>query len=533
MTDSPPAARVGAWTPLRSATFRALFLAMIFSNIGVWMQMVGSQWLLLEEPNATQLVALIQTVMTLPMALFALPAGVIADAVDRRRMLIVVQSLGVANAALLAVLVVSDLITPVLLLALLAGLATVGVFTMVPFQAVVGELVPKLQVQQAAALIGVSANIARAVGPAFAGVLIANFGIPLVFVVNAFTTFVYLGALLLWKREPEALRGDRERFVSALRSGTRYVRHSPHMRNVFLRLVLFAVPAQAIWALLPLVATRQLGLDVGAYGILLGALGIGAVSGASALPLMRQWWRTNGAVFVSIVAYALATAGIALSETLPQALPLLFVAGFGWIGALSGMAGSLQLYLPTWVRARGIALNMIVLFGSMALGSTLWGLFADMMSLPNTYWLSAGLILAGSVLAFIRPLRDTESLDRTPANYWPTPDLALDAHTMGGQVRVDIIYNVAPENVDAFCEAIAYVRIVRLRTGARDWDLYRDVETPERFVESYRVGTWEEHMRQHELRLTESDRALELRASELSRTSPVVEHLIETRIRRI
>lgn len=528
----PVADAPSAWSPLRIPVFRALFVAMIVSNIGMWMQMVGAQWLLIDEPDATHLIALIQTAMTLPFAVFALPAGIVADNVDRRRMMLVVQALQLVVGTVLAVLVLIGGLHPYVLLFLIFLLGTGTAVSLIPFQSSVVELVPREQVPLAAVMSGLSANIARAIGPALAGVLVAEYGIPLVFAINAATIAFYVFTLARWKHDPKKRTAPREQFRPALIAGTRYVWHSPHIRKLLLRTILFTIPAQAIWALLPLVARRQLGLDVGAYGILLAALGIGAIVAAASLPRLRAVWQTNGVVGMAMVAYALATVALSFTTSVWQAVPLLTIAGFGWIGTLSTIGGSLQLYLPSWVRSRGVAINTVVLFGGQAVGAALWGYFATIMTLQQSYWLAGGVIALASTVTRIRPLTRVEDLDRTHADYWPEPHAQLSDEELEGTVLVSVEYEIEPAKLQDFVDAMAYVRVVRIRTGGMQWMLNRDVEHPYRFVETYMAGSWEEHMRQHHTRLTESDRQHEARANACAVRPPKVEHFIQTATRR-
>ena len=528
MTDAEQP--LSAWAPLRIPVFRMLFIAMVVSNVGTWMQMVGAQWLLIDQPNATALIAFIQTAMTLPMALFAMPAGIIADNVDRRRMLVIVQSATLAVATVLAALVLRGSIQPYVLLLLLFALGVGTAFSWVPFQSSIVELVPREQMPMAAAMTGISANIARAIGPALAGVLVAQFGTGLVFALNVACVAFYVVAVVRWKPLPRVRTSTPEPFAPAFVAGLRYVRHSPHLRALLTRVALFTVPAQAIWALLPVVAKRQLHLEVDAYGILLAAIGVGAVTAAGSIPQMRQRWRVNGTVGIGMLAYATALIGLSFASTLAQAVPLLTIAGFGWIGTLSTIGGSLQLYLPGWVRSRAGALNTLVLFGGQALGAAIWGALPSVMSLQQTYWLAAGVILAASTLAVVRPLRAVEDLDRTPASYWPTPDPQFDPADAGGTVLITIEYRVPEANVSAFVAALAPVRITRLRTGGYNWQLQRDVEDPTRFIESYEAHTWEEHMRAHEARLTESDREYERIVGDLVEERMRVQHFIRTEV---
>lgn len=524
---------LSAWSPLRIAAFRMLFIAMVVSNIGMWMQMVGAQWLLIDEPNATTLIALIQTAMTLPTALFAIPAGIVADNVDRRRMLIVVQSAQLAVAAFLALLVATNHIAPYPLLALLFALGAGSALSLIPFQSAIVELAPRAQMPIAASMTGLSANIARAIGPAFAGVLVASFGTWLVFALNTVGIAVYLAALVRWRSTQAPRTHQREPFMAAFAAGFRYVRHSPHLRKLLARVALFTIPAQAIWALLPVVAKRQLGLEVGEYGILLAAIGVGAIAAATSLPRLRNLWRTNGAIVIAMAAYAVALLGLSFARTLAQAVPLLVVAGFGWIGTLATISGSVQLYLPGWVRSRGASINTLALFGGQALGAAIWGWLALHITLQQTYWIASAIIAASAVYGLIHPLNRVEDLDRTPSSHWPEIELALDPAIAGGTVLVTIDYEVAESAVDEFVQAIAFVRIVRLRSGGYNWQLQRNVERPQRFIESYEAHSWDEHMLAHDARLTESDRLREERLLALTLMPPRVQHFLKTDVPRL
>jgi MFS family permease len=514
----------GPWAPLRDHVYRMLWIAVLVSNIGTWMQTVGAQWLLVDEPRASTLVALVQTASTLPIALLALPAGVLADSFDRRRLLIGVQCFQVAIGVVLTVLTLTGQMRPPLLLTLTFALG-IGSAMMAPtYQALIPELVPRHQLPSAAALGSVSINLARAVGPAIAGVIVARTGVATVFALNAVSFAVFAGVLLWWRRPAEEVE-QRERFGAALRAGGRYVRHSPLLRRLLARNAMFVIPSMPIWALLPLVATEKLGLGAGGYGLLLGALGIGAVLGAVLLPRTRNRFGINGLVAVSSTAMALSMVVLVLVDSLPIAMLALLPAGAGWTGVLSTLGAAVQLYLPNWVRARGLAINQIVLFGGQAGGAFLVGFSAEHLGLRATFLGSAALVALGAASIAIWPLRDLRSLDRSPAAYWPEPELLVDVGPGLGPVLVVVTYTVRPEDDDAFQEAMVLVRRSRLRTGATQWELYRDGARPHVFVEQYLVPSWEEHLRQHHGRLTGSDRMHEERAFALSDPPPSAVHL--------
>jgi MFS family permease len=502
-----------------------LWIAVLVSNIGTWMQTVGAQWLLVDEPQASTLVSLVQTASTLPVVLLALPSGVLADSFDRRRLLIAVQGFQVAVGVTLTALTVADQMRPPLLLALTFALGVGTALTAPAYQALIPELVPRSQLASASALGAISMNLARAVGPAIAGLLISRIGVEAVFALNA-CTFVVFGVLLLaWRREEDSTEQARERFYPALRAGGRYVRHSPVIRRFLLRVTLFVVPGMAIWALLPLVATRRLDLGASGYGVLLGALGVGAVGGAVLLPRLRARLSPSNLLAVGSSAYAVSMVVLVAVDSVPAVLLALVPAGAGWIAVLSTVNASLQLFLPGWVRARGLAVYQIVFFGAQAIGALAWGVAATHFGLVPTYLVAAGVMAAGAATLRLWPLYDTARLDRSPASYWQEPQLILDPDRHDGPVLVTLAYTVRPENESGFFTAMEVVGRSRRRTGAIRWQLYRDGETAQRFVEAYVVPSWDEHWRQHTGRLTASDEAAEQRARSFSEAPPRVTHL--------
>ncbi len=348
--------RVSALAPFRRRAFRWLWFGVVVSSVGTWAQTVGAQWLFVEGPNAATIVALVQTASMLPVMLLALPAGVLADAFDRRWLMFAVQVYVIVVASLLAVLTATGRVTPGLLLGFTFALGA-GTAMLVPtWQPLIAELVPRAHLSAAVRLDMVSVNVARAAGPAIAGAIIVAWGVPPVFVFNAACSAVLAVILLLWKRPAAAT--DRERFLPALRAGGRYVRHEPAVRLILVRLTMFVAPASALWALLPLIASQQLGLAAGGYGLLFAALGAGAVLGALSLGRVKEHLSSNALLSVVALLYAVALALTMLAPGLLAALPLLVVAGFGWTATVSTINAELQLFLPGWVRAEGVRLSV-------------------------------------------------------------------------------------------------------------------------------------------------------------------------------
>jgi MFS family permease len=525
-TEEPRPASVSLWAPLRSGVFRALWLGVLVSNIGLWMQTVGAQWLLIQQPNAAVLVALVQTADTLPDALFGIVGGVLADILDRRRLLIAVQAFMVVTGTLLTVLTIVGQMPPALLLIFTFLLGSGSVLTLPAYQSLIPDLVPRAQLLAASTLSSVSINVARAVGPAIAGLLIARSGVPAVFAVNTATFLVFGIVVALW-RPPAITRANRpEPFIAALRAGGRYVRYSPVVRRVLLRSALFIVPGTALWALLPLVATQRLGQGAGGYGLLLGALGVGAVAGSFTLGRARARLSINALLGAASVIYAAVLAVLVLVSNAAVALIALLLAGVAWIAVLSSVNATLQLFLPAWVRARGLSVYLTVLFGSQAVGAVLWGAIAGPLSLVSTFLIAAGVMLAGAATIRFWPMYETSGMDRSTTVFWPEPQLAVQLEPDSGPVLVETIYTIDQEREGEFLGLMAQVRLSRLRTGATQWSLYRDGESAHRFVEQFVVASWEEHLRQHGGRYTGFDQDIEQRASALSDPPPQTSHLI-------
>ncbi|MFF0370481.1 MFS transporter [Micromonospora sp. NPDC005087] len=514
------------WAPLRTAVYRNLWLALLAANIGTWMQTVGAQWLLIHHSNASTLVALVQTASLLPVLLLALPAGVLADNFDRRHLLIAVQLFLVVVAVALTLLTVTDRMPPALLLTLTFAFGVGQALTLPAWAAVIPELVPQDQLRAASALGSISVNMARAVGPAVAGVLIAQTGVAPVFALNAIAFLIFTYALARWKPGNARAVEVPERFTAALRAGSRYVRHSPTVRRLLRRALVFVIPASALWALLPLVANRRLGLGSGGYGLLLAALGVGAIAGGVLLAVIRTRLSANQLLFIAGVLFTAALTVVGTVRVVPLVLIALLPAGLAWVTVLANVNAEMQVFLPSWVRARGLAVYQIFFAGGQAVGAFVWGLVADLAGLVAAFVAAAVFMLVGTVTSRVWPLPDLPTVNRDPASYWPQLHLAHDPDPRVGPVLVIVEYTVRPERTQPFLAAMDLVRGARQRTGAMRWGLFRPAETTDRFVEVYMVPSWGEHLRQHGGRLTSEDREAEERARELTDGEPEVRHLV-------
>jgi predicted MFS family arabinose efflux permease/quinol monooxygenase YgiN len=515
---------VPAWGPLRdSPLFRALWIAQFASNIGTWMQTVGAQWLLIDRSPV--LVSLVQTASSLPIVLLALPAGAWADMVDRRRLLLFAQLAMLAAAGVLTVLTFLGLESPGVVLGLTFLLGCGTAVAGPSWQAIQPELVERSVLPQAAALNGVNMNLARAVGPAIAGVIVATAGPAWVFALNALSYLGIAAVLRAWRPAEPLVAGARERLVEALRAGGRYVRHALIVRRLLYRALLFIPAASAVWALLPVVAAGNLHLGSAGYGLLLGAVGIGAVAGALVIPRVRARIGSPTLVTGAMLVSAAATAVVATAR-IPALVALALVpVGAAWIAIMSSLNAGLQLALPGWVRARGLAHYLLLFQGSQAVGAVIWGVIADVTSVTTALVVAAITLLAGAIAGLRTPMPNTANLDRMPSAHWPAPQLLLAPDPADGPVLVTLNYRVPEEKTAGFTAAIQPVARSRRRTGALRWELFRDGTDPTRFVESYLVGTWAEHLQQHHHRQTGADRTLEEKLLDYTDGPPEVTHL--------
>ena len=497
---------VSTWAPLRSPVYRALWIAQLVSNLGTWMQMVGAQWVLVDEPNAAALVSFVQTATTLPVMILSIPSGVLADLLDRRRLLLGAQSTMAVLAAVLAIATATGHTTPSVLLILLFLLGCGQAVVAPSWQAIQPELVPRDQIPSAAALGSMNMNIGRAVGPAIAGVLVALSGPALVFTLNAFSFCAIVVALLMWRRPKVERDFPAERPLAALQAGTRFIRSAPAIRRVLLRTALFVAPGSALWALLPVIARDRLGLGSAGYGVMLGALGVGAVLGAVSLARVRALFTPTQQVGVAALLFGVACCGTALLRVEALVLLLLVFAGAAWLLTLSTMNATMQLLLPGWVRARGLSVYMLVFMAGQAIGSVLWGLVAGAYGAVTALLIAGGLLGVAALSTLWWPLRPfAPGFDLTPNAYWPEPQLVVEPEPDDGPVLVLKGYCVPADRVPEFLDAMGYVGRSRQRTGAMEWRLYRDVGVEDRYVEGFVVRSWSEHMQQHKVRLTAQD----------------------------
>jgi MFS family permease len=515
------------WSAFRHLTFAAIWTATVVSNIGSWMYNAASGWFMTSLDASPLTVSLIQVASSLPMFLFALPAGALADILDKRRFLIAAEIFLTIVAGASAALVWLDLINPQLLL-LFTFLLGVGAALMAPaWQSIVPQLVPRGDLPSAVAANGVGVNISRAIGPALGGLIIGAFGIAAPFWINALSNFAVIGALLWWRppsRIDHALPA--ERLVSALTIGFRHARYNPHLRATLARAVFFFFFASAYWALLPLVARNQIASGPALYGMLMGAIGAGAITGAFALSRLKRVFGPDWLVALGACGTAATLVMLGLAQEPFLGLAACALAGLSWIVVIATLNVSAQVSLPDWVRGRGLAMFVTVFFGAMTAGSAVWGQLAGMFNLPAAHFVAAAGVLIGIPLSWRWKLQTGAELDLTPSMHWPVPVMTIDAEADRGPVLVTVEYRIDPQNREAFLEAIQELGQGRRRDGAYAWDVFEDVAEEGLFLETFLVASWLEHLRQHQ-RVTNADRVLQEAVRQYgSQGEPKVRHFI-------
>jgi MFS family permease/quinol monooxygenase YgiN len=515
------------WAPFRRRVFLALWIASVASNMGGFLADVGGAWLMSSLAPSPLLIALITTAGSLPYFFLALPAGALADVVDRRRLLIATQVAQALVAAALGVLTILGIMTPFRLLGLTFLMGVGSALNDPAWAALTPDILPAEELPSGIALNSVGFNLARALGPALGGILVAVAGAGVSFFANAASYLGVVLVLFLWKNERHVSVLPGERMVSAMRAGVRFTRHGTALQKVILRAAAFLSCSVALLALLPVLATKDLGAGASGYGLLLGSMGAGAVLGASLLPRVRARLTTDA--LVAVGSFVLAGVFLVLAKVRVMGLlcPATALGGMAWTTVLSSLNVSAQRSSPAWVKARALAVYLLSFQAAIAVGSAMWGWVAQHES-TETAFLAAAVGLVGGVvlLGRIRVSAD-EKVDYTPTLHWPDPVVKGDPRLEDGPVMVTVVYRVDPARSEAFVEAARPLGLARRRDGAIQWFIFRDLAEPGRFVETWFSETWAEHLREHE-RVSGPVRELEdkLGAFHVGPDSPVVKHFL-------
>jgi MFS family permease len=490
--------------PFRHSIFRDVWLANLLSRFGGLIQSVGASWLMVSLGASATLISLVQTSTTLPIMLFSLLAGALADTFDRRRLMLVAQAFMLAVSLALSLAALFGALTPWLLLVFTFLIGTGAALNGPAWQASVGDMVPRDDLPAAVALNSLGFNVARSTGPAVGGLIVAAFGAAVAFAVNAVSYLGLLVVLARWRSPKQRERLQRETLVRAMSAGVRYVALSPAIMTVLARSLVFGLGASAVPALMPLVARDLVAGGPLTFGLLLGAFGVGAVIGAYYSSGLRQKLSTEWFVRSALLALATASVAAALSGSVVLTMAALFLGGAGWVLALSTFNVTVQMASPRWVVGRTLALYQMSAFGGMALGSWAWGNITERAGVDIALVAAAGVSLVCLLIGFRFPLPAAQKLDLEPLGRWREPRLALPLEGRSGPVVTTIQYHINDARLPEFLTLMVERRRVRRRDGARHWSLLRDLQEPEIWIERYDTPTWTENVRHNE-RLTKAD----------------------------
>ena len=524
--DEPESERASALAPFRHGIFRAVWSASLVSNFGGLIQGVGAAWMMTTIATSSYQVALVQASTTLPIMLFALVAGAIADSFNRRKVMLVAQTFMLVVSALLTLFTWFGWMTPWILLAFTFLIDSGTALNSPSWQASVGDMVPRPAIPAAVAMNSMGFNLARTAGPAAGGAIVAAAGAATAFLLNALSYIGLIAVLARWQPPEQERRGPREPIGEAMMAGIRYVRMSGAIRRAVWRTFLFGLAASAIPAMIPLVARDLVQGGPLTYGFLLGGFGTGAVCGALGTRRLRAHLSVEQIVRCGAIALSIGGAVSAVSSSVALTLAAIALAGAGWIVSMSTFNVCVQLDSPRWAVARTISIYQAAMFGSLALGSWIVGMVADRSSVGEALLAAAALQLL-SVLAGLRwPLEADGSTDLEPFTRWREPNLALPVESVSGPVAILIEYRIEPANQTPFLAAMKERRRIRLRDGARDWSLAQDVSHPALWIERFRVSNWAAYIRYHERR-TKADTGISETIRALSIGEPTVHRLIE------
>lgn len=520
--------------PFRVPVFRNVWLASLVSNFGGLIQSVGAAWLMLEMTRQADMVALVQTSVALPVVLFSLLGGAIADNLDRRRVLLAAQGFMLLVSLGLAVCAFLDVLGPWLLLAFTFLIGCGNAFNAPAWQASVQDMVPRPQLPAAVALNSAGFNLARSTGPAIGGAIVAAAGAAAAFAVNALSYLGLIAVLWRWRPVVEPRLLPAESLPSAMAAGVRYVALSPAIRGVLQRSLAFGLGAGAVLALLPLIAERRLGGGALTYGLLLGAFGVGAVLAALCSARLRDRLSSEALVRVASVGFALALAVAAASDAFVLTGIAMLAAGAGWVLALSTFNVTVQLAAPRWVVARALALYQMAAFGGLAGGSWLWGALAEASGLASGLLGAALVLVASATLGRWLPLPHAAPRSLDPLRQYREPETAVAVDQRTGPVVVTVEWIIDETDIVPFLHAMAERRRIRRRDGAHQWALLRDLHDPRLWIERFKTATWLDYLR-HTSRITQDDAAVPeaLRALHRGEGGPKVRRMIERQTSRL
>ncbi|MDE3174728.1 MAG: MFS transporter [Pseudomonadota bacterium] len=517
------------WGAFASRAFAVIWAASTLSNVGLAMFDTATGWYMANMSRDPMVVALIQTATSLPLFLFTIPAGTLTDLVDARRLLIGVNVVIFAIAATFATAVSLGFTTPKLLLGATFLLGVGGALAAPAWVSIAPLLVPSRDLDAAVAANSTGYNISRALGPALGGLVIARVGVLGPFWIYALSNVLVIAALIWW-RPPRRITSSlpAERFMTAIRTGVRHAQHNHHLHATLMRTLAFFPFASAYWALLPLIARAQPAQGAAFYGLLLAAIGLGAIVGSALLSRLKDWLGPDALVAWASVGTAVALVMFALSRDPVSALAAGVIAGAMWTLIISTLYVSAQLSLPNWVRGRGLAIFLTVIFGASTFASVLWGHIAALRGVDLALYIAAAGALLAIPMSWGSRLQTGIGADLAPSLHWRSPRVIFDVGWSQGPALVTIRYRIDPRDRDEFLSAMGEIGHERRRDGAYAWGVFEELATEGRYTETFLIESWLELMHLYE-RVTNADRRMEERVRKLLVETPVVTHLIAPR----
>lgn len=514
--------------PFRNETYRLIWAASLISNFGGLVQSVGAAWMMASISSSANMVALVQASTSLPIMLFSVAAGALADNFDRRRLMLSAQCFMLIVSIALTLCAWQDLITPWLLLTFTFLIGCGTALNNPAWQASVGDMVPREDLPAAVSLNSMGFNITRSVGPAIGGVIVAAGGAAAAFAANSLSYFALLYALFRWRPNVSPSGLPREDFGRAVSAGLRYVSMSPNICKVLLRGFAFGLATSSILSLLPLIARDLVSGGPLTYGILLGCFGLGAIGGALLNAAIRGRFSSETIARLAFTGFAVSASVSALSTSAILTGAVLPIAGASWVLALSLFNTTVQLSTPRWVVARALSLYQTTTFGGIAAGSWIWGATADTHGAQTALIASAVTMIAGAALGLRFSLPELESLNVDLLNRFSEPELPLDLKPRSGPIVILIDYEIDEADIPEFLETMTERRRIRIRDGAGQWALMRDLENPTVWTETYHVPTWVEYVRHNQRRtLADAANGEKLRLLHRSADAPRVHRMIE------
>jgi MFS family permease len=517
------------WLSLRNPVFRRLWIASMVSGVCVSAHDTAATWMMNTLTSSRFLISVMATVASLPLFFFTLPAGSLADLVDRKKLLCAMNLWLAFSAGILALLGALDLLNPYVILACVFLIGVGFAFSAPAWSALVPEVVSNEELPSAVTLGGLQMNLCGIIGPALAAVILIHFGASWIFAANAVCFLLVISAIAQWKRKVKQAKLPLENFFESLVGAIRYVRYAPGIQVVLARNVLFSLFISVIPALLPVIGLKEVLMNSADLGFLFTSMGVGSVTGAIVvIPWARARFSPNALTIFASVLLAVVFVLMAVVRTTPLFMVVAGLAGISWTTAASELWVAGQRAMPPWARGRMNATHIMLSQGGMALGGLVWGGSAASLGVKFTLLAAAALLLSSLALAFPLSIDFTGKLNFDPAvtaTYYHS--MLHVPHPEDGPVAITIDFQIDAANRARFLELMRAVRLVHLRNGAFSWRLDEDLSECHLFRVEMLVASWSEHLLQHERITKEEHINIEKAWSlDIRPDGPVVKHFI-------